>query len=58
MSDINHAYVLTEMADERPAPVATSGPILWLRTNLFSSVTNASLTIFALYLVYLVLPPL
>ncbi|MBL4876972.1 MAG: amino acid ABC transporter permease [Cohaesibacteraceae bacterium] len=58
MSDINHAYVLTEMADERPAPVATSGPILWLRTNLFSSVTNAGLTIFALYLVYLVLPPL
>ncbi|HWE16487.1 MAG TPA: amino acid ABC transporter permease [Hyphomicrobiaceae bacterium] len=33
-------------------PRATSGPIGWLRENLFSSWTNAALTVLALWLIY------
>jgi general L-amino acid transport system permease protein len=36
-------------------PRATSGPIAWLRDNLFSSVTNSMLTLIGLYLVYVFL---
>ncbi|MDB5557121.1 MAG: amino acid transporter permease, partial [Enterovirga sp.] len=34
------------------------GPIAWARQNLFSSIPNAILTLFVLYLLYLVVPPL
>jgi general L-amino acid transport system permease protein len=35
-----------------PPPVRTTGPIAWLRDNLFSSVTNAILTIVGLFLIW------
>lgn len=41
-----------------PPPVMTSGPIYWIRQNLFDSPTSTVLTILSLYLLYLILPPL
>jgi general L-amino acid transport system permease protein len=41
-----------------PPPVSVTGPLGWLRQNLFSSWVNAALTIGALYLLYLIVPPL
>ena len=52
------SYVRTEMVGSQPAPVSTSGALAWMRTNLFSSVPNTILTLFALFLLYLVIPPL
>jgi general L-amino acid transport system permease protein len=41
-----------------PPPSTSVGPVAWLRSNLFSSWSNSLLTIVALYLVYLIVPPL
>ncbi len=41
---------------ERPRPAA-SGPIDWLRTNLFNSVPNTILTLAAFYLLAVTIPP-
>ena len=41
---------------ERPRPV-TSGPIAWLRANLFNSIPNTVLTLAALYLLAVAIPP-
>ncbi len=41
-----------------PPPRTTVGVIGWLRKNLFSSWLNVFLSVFALYLVYLLVPPL
>jgi general L-amino acid transport system permease protein len=41
---------------ERPRPVA-AGPLAWLRANLFSSIPNTILTIAALYLLVVIIPP-
>ena len=41
------------------APPKTSvGVVAWMRANLFSSWLNTVLTLFALYLVWLIVPPL
>jgi len=40
-----------------PPPPSMVGVVGWLRNNLFSSTTNTILTIFALYLVYILVPP-
>jgi general L-amino acid transport system permease protein len=41
-----------------PPPSTSVGVVGWLRSNLFSSWSNSLLTIFALYLVYITIPPL
>jgi general L-amino acid transport system permease protein len=41
---------------ERPRPV-TSSPIAWLRANLFNSIPNTVLTLAALYLLAVTIPP-
>ncbi len=41
-----------------PPPVATAGVVGWLRQNLLSSWFNTALTLVALYLIYLTIPPL
>jgi general L-amino acid transport system permease protein len=41
-----------------PPPASTVGVVGWLRQNLFSSPLNTFLTLVALYLIYLVVPPL
>jgi general L-amino acid transport system permease protein len=40
-----------------PPPVTSTGVLGWLRNNLFSSPLNAALTLLALYLLYLLVPP-
>ncbi len=49
------SYVRAEMVPQQKPPVAQSGIILWLRTNLFSSWLNALLTLASLYVLYLIL---
>jgi len=49
------SYVRETMLPEQAPPVRASGPVKWVRENLFSSWTNILLTIIALYVVYLVL---
>ena len=41
-----------------PPPVSTVGVVGWLRTNLFSSWFNTILTVAALWLLYIVIPPI
>jgi general L-amino acid transport system permease protein len=41
---------------ERPRPV-TAGPLAWLRANLFNSIPNTILTLAALYLLAVTIPP-
>jgi general L-amino acid transport system permease protein len=36
-------------------PTAASGPVLWMRTNLFATWANAFLTVVAFYVIYLIL---
>ncbi len=51
-------YVRWQPIPPAPPPVATTGAIGWLRDNLFSSPLNTALTLGALYVLYLVVPPL
>lgn len=41
-----------------PPPASTVGPVAWARANLFSSPLNVALTLGALYLIYLIVPPI
>ncbi len=43
---------------DMPPPVKTVGVLAWMRANLFSSWLNTLLTLFAVYLVWLIVPPL
>ncbi len=43
---------------DMPPPVKTVGALAWMRANLFSSWLNTLLTLFAVYLVWLIVPPL
>ncbi|EKT4466530.1 amino acid ABC transporter permease [Pseudomonas putida] len=43
---------------DMPPPVKTVGALAWMRANLFSNWLNTLLTLFALYLVWLIVPPL
>lgn len=40
-----------------PAPSNTVGVVHWLKENLFSSPVNTILTLFSIYIVYLIVPP-
>jgi len=50
-------FVQSQRLPVLPAPVTTSGPIGWLRANLFSSPLNTLLTLVILGLLILVIPP-
>lgn len=52
------SYVRTEMASSVEPPASTSGPLAWARENLFSSVSNTILTLLALLIVYMIVPPI
>ncbi|MFJ1573435.1 amino acid ABC transporter permease [Pseudomonas sp. NPDC088322] len=43
---------------DMPPPVKTVGVVAWMRANLFSSWINTLLTFFAIYLIWLAVPPL
>lgn len=49
------AFVATETIPESPPPARETGVIKWMRENLFSSIPNGILTVFAFYVIYLVL---
>ena len=51
------AYVRTAPIAEQPPPMMARGWLAWMRENLFSSVGNTILTLIALYIIYLVVPP-
>ena len=42
----------------RKPPISQIGAILWLKTNLFSTWINTALTAAAIYLLYIMIPPL
>ena len=52
------AYVATALRPPEPPPVRTAGPIAWARAHLFGSVHQVVLTLFGLWLLYAVIPPL
>ncbi len=62
MSDIQAQddvyFVRQQIAKPLPPPVATSGPIAWMRANLFGSVGDTILTLVGLGLALAVLVPL
>ncbi|PLX39423.1 MAG: amino acid ABC transporter permease [Hyphomicrobiales bacterium] len=58
MSNTDLSYVRTEFSDSLPPPSTQVGVIGWMRANLFSSVFNTVLTLFGIYLIYLLVPPL
>lgn len=47
-----------EQQTRRKIPKSEVGVIHWLRKNLFSSAINSVLTLFALYVLFLIVPPL
>ncbi|MFK7765580.1 MAG: amino acid ABC transporter permease [Roseobacter sp.] len=49
------SYVRTETLPEREPPYAASGPVKWIRENLFATIPNSILSIIALYFIYLIL---
>ncbi|MQT12147.1 amino acid ABC transporter permease [Segnochrobactrum spirostomi] len=52
------AYVRTAPAESLPPPSVSTGAVGWLRANLFSSPGNIALTLFALWLVWVIIPPI
>ncbi len=52
------SFVRGEMVPEKPAPSSTRGLVHWMKESLFSSVPNTLLTLFGMYLIYLLVPPL
>jgi general L-amino acid transport system permease protein len=54
---VEAGFVRTETLEQRTAPLAARGVIGWIRENLFSSIPNTLLTLFALYLVTILVPP-
>ena len=51
------AFVRTEFLDQQPPPGVQSGPVKWMRENLFSSIPNTVLTLLSFYAIYLILAP-
>lgn len=55
---VNKGYHTAVILDERPAPKSLVGPLAWLRGNLFDGPFNTLLTLLAVFLVYIIVPPL
>ncbi|MGX1305381.1 general L-amino acid transport system permease protein [Amorphus suaedae] len=52
------AYVRSEPAPALPAPNSAKGAVGWVRANLFSGIGNTVITLVALYLLWITIPPL
>jgi general L-amino acid transport system permease protein len=52
------AFVRTQPEPELPPPLLVSGPLAWMRANLFSSVPNAAVTLTLAALALWLIPPL
>ena len=46
-----------ELKAEREAPSNTKGLIHWLKDNLFSTPSNAAMTLLGFYILYIIIPP-
>jgi general L-amino acid transport system permease protein len=57
MTDATQDYAPGKHPDQ-PPPLTEVGIIGWLRRNLFSSIGNTILTLIAIYLIYLIVPPI
>ncbi|MEM1352194.1 MAG: amino acid ABC transporter permease [Pseudomonadota bacterium] len=58
MSDASQhstSFVRAESIPEREPPYAASGPVKWMRENLFATPANTILTVVSLYFIYLIL---
>jgi general L-amino acid transport system permease protein len=51
-------FVRAQQVDAAPPPSMVRGPLAWARANLFSGPLNTILTLVALYLVYITVPPI
>jgi len=49
------AFVRETEIPQQPAPSNASGPVKWMRHNLFATIPNGILTILSLYIVYVIL---
>lgn len=58
MSGAGISYVRGDMVGDEPAPASEVGIVGWVRKNLFSSIPNTILTLFAIYILWLIIPPL
>jgi general L-amino acid transport system permease protein len=58
MSTDNTRYVRSEPVEAKAPPVLVGGPIAWVRENLFASPLQGLLTLAAVYLVYVIVPPI
>jgi general L-amino acid transport system permease protein len=56
MTDIG--YVRSDLVGPRPAPNRTSGPIAWMRKNLFATPVDTALTVLGVLFLAWVVPPL
>jgi general L-amino acid transport system permease protein len=54
----NLRYVQTRPVEPMAPPLLVRGPIAWVRENLFGSPLHVVLTLVALYLVYVTVPPI
>jgi general L-amino acid transport system permease protein len=51
-------FVRARQVDAAPPPSLVRGPLAWIRENLFSGPVNTILTLIALYLIYVLVPPI
>jgi general L-amino acid transport system permease protein len=62
MSDIQAQtdliFVRQKLAEAEPPPRSTTGPIAWIRTNLFATTGDALLTFLGLAIILFMVPPL
>ncbi|MGD9894524.1 MAG: amino acid ABC transporter permease [Dehalococcoidia bacterium] len=52
------SYVRKEMAPMLAAPPSEVGALGWAKKNLFADIPNTILTLFGIYMIYLLVPPL
>ncbi|MFG1391279.1 amino acid ABC transporter permease [Xanthobacter agilis] len=53
-----HVFVSAALLEPAPPPVSDRGPVRWARAHLFGSVPQVLLTLFGIWLVFVVIPPL
>jgi general L-amino acid transport system permease protein len=56
--DPSLAFVREKMSESEPAPASEIGIVGWARKNLFSSIPNIILTLLAIYIVWVLVPPI
>jgi len=58
MASTDFTFVRDKMVEPSPPPPTSVGVIGWVRQNLFSGITNTVLTLFGVYIIYLIIPPI